>query len=170
MVKRAVQHRSRLRRPKKPAISPTVICNAADKHGSNSTAQAPSPVAEPTLHFRTWQSIICGRSVRHRAVLCGVMVGAPQRREIMAQQKFSENLMRAIVAELHVLNLQTAAREMFGRGYFSLGMGDKMAVDQVVLAAVGGNYAAVTPEWLAGPQPSQQPAGFGIPPAVREEK
>jgi hypothetical protein len=38
---------------------------------------------------------------------------------------------------------------MFGRGYFSLGMGDKMAVDQVVQAAVGGYYSAVTPEFLA---------------------
>jgi hypothetical protein len=50
---------------------------------------------------------------------------------------------------------------MFGRSYFSLGIGDKMAVDEVVLAAVGRNYAAVTPEWLAGPAP-QNPAGFGI--------
>jgi hypothetical protein len=81
----------------------------------------------------------------------------------MADETFAVNLMRAIVAELHVLNLQNASREMFGRGYFSLGIGDKMAVDQVVLALVSGNYTAVTPEWLAGPQPSQQPAGFGIP-------
>jgi hypothetical protein len=84
----------------------------------------------------------------------------------MAEQTFSENLMRAVVAELHVLNLQTASREMFGRGYFSLGIGDKMAVEQVVLATVGGNYAAVTREWLSGPQPSPQPAGFGIQPVV----
>jgi hypothetical protein len=81
----------------------------------------------------------------------------------MADETFAVNLMRAIVAELHVLNLQNASREMLGRSYFSLGIGDKMAVDQVVLALVGGNYTGVTPEWLAGPQPSQQPAGFGIP-------
>jgi hypothetical protein len=62
----------------------------------------------------------------------------------MAEENFSENLMRAVVAELRVLNLQTASREMFGRGYFSLGMGDKMAVDQVVEAAVGGYYSAMT--------------------------
>jgi hypothetical protein len=67
----------------------------------------------------------------------------------MAEENFSENLMRAVVAELRVLNLQTASREMFGRGYFSLGMGDKMAVDQVVQAAVGRYYSAVTPELLA---------------------
>ena len=35
----------------------------------------------------------------------------------MANQTFSENLLRAIVAEFHVLNLQTASREMFGRSY-----------------------------------------------------
>ena len=77
----------------------------------------------------------------------------------MAEQSFSENLMRAVVAELHVLNLQTAARERFGRSYFSLGAHEKMALDQVVTAAVAGNFAVVMPEWLAGPQP-QQPVGF----------
>jgi hypothetical protein len=41
----------------------------------------------------------------------------------MADEKFTENLMRALVAELHMLNLQNASREMFGRGYFSLGIG-----------------------------------------------
>jgi hypothetical protein len=81
----------------------------------------------------------------------------------MADETFAANLMRAVVAELHVLNLQNASREMLGRSYFSLGIGDKMAVDQVVLALVAGNYSGVTAEWLAGPQPSQQPAGFGIP-------
>jgi hypothetical protein len=40
---------------------------------------------------------------------------------VMAEAMFTVNLMRAIVAELHVLNLQNASREMFGRGYFSLG-------------------------------------------------
>ena len=88
----------------------------------------------------------------------------------MADEKFSENLMRAIVAELHVLNLQNDSREMFERSYFSLGIGDKTAVDQVVLALVGGSYSAVTPEWLAGPQPSQQPAGFGIPTPTTQQK
>jgi hypothetical protein len=78
------------------------------------------------------------------------------------EQQFSDNLMRAMVAELHVLNLQTASQGMFGRGYFSLGVGDKLAVDQVVLAAVGGNYSMVTPEWLAGQATQQQPVGFGI--------
>jgi hypothetical protein len=82
--------------------------------------------------------------------------------EEMADETFTENLMRAVVAELHFLNCVTAAREMFGRGYFSLGPSEKAAVDQAVLTAIGGNYAAVTREWLAG-QPLQQPVGF-VPP------
>ena len=76
---------------------------------------------------------------------------------------FSENLMRALVAETHFLNCQMAAREMFQRGYFALGVAEKAAVDQAVLAAVGGNYVAVTREWLAGQQPN--PMGF-MPPGT----
>jgi hypothetical protein len=79
----------------------------------------------------------------------------------MAEQTFSENLMRALVAELHFLNGLMAAQAMYGRGYFSLGVGEKAAVDQAVMQVVGGNYAAITPEWLAGPQAlGQQPMGF----------
>ena len=77
-------------------------------------------------------------------------------------ETFSENLMRALVAEMHFLNGQLAAREMFGRGYFALGLGEKMAVDQAVLAAVGGNYQTITREWLAGQQ-APQPMGFRVP-------
>ena len=68
----------------------------------------------------------------------------------MADDTFSENLLRALVAETHFLNCQFAAREMFGRGYFALGQGERAAVDQAVLSMVGGNYTAVTREWLAG--------------------
>jgi hypothetical protein len=32
-------------------------------------------------------------------------------------------------AELHLSNTLTVAREMFGRGYFSLGVGEKALVD-----------------------------------------
>ena len=77
----------------------------------------------------------------------------------MADEKFTENLMRAVVAELHFLNCLTAAREMFGRGYFSLGETEKAALHQVVIGSVGANYQGVTPEWLAG-HAQQQPMGF----------
>jgi hypothetical protein len=59
-----------------------------------------------------------------------------------------ENLLRAIAAELHLLNGMTAAREMFGRSYFSLGIGEKTAVDQAtigidVVAALAASAAGV---------------------------
>jgi hypothetical protein len=47
-----------------------------------------------------------------------------------ADELFSENLLRAIAAELHLLNGMTAAREMFGKSYFSLGAGEQAAVNQ----------------------------------------
>ncbi len=79
----------------------------------------------------------------------------------MAEQ-FSDNLLRAIAAELHFLNGMTAAREMFGRSYFALGAGEKSAVDQAVLAMIAGNYQGLTPELLAA-QTTQQPMGFRAP-------
>jgi hypothetical protein len=63
----------------------------------------------------------------------------------VAEEKFDENLMRMIAAELHLLNVMTVSREMFGRGYFSLGTGEKIAVDQATFANVQGNYQAITP-------------------------
>jgi hypothetical protein len=79
----------------------------------------------------------------------------------MADETFIENLLRALIAETHFLNCMTASREMFGRSYFSLGIAERMAVDQAVLGPIAINYAAVTREWLAGPQ--LNPVGF-VPP------
>jgi len=36
----------------------------------------------------------------------------------MADENFSDNLLRAVAAELHMLNRVTAAREMFSKSYF----------------------------------------------------
>jgi hypothetical protein len=58
----------------------------------------------------------------------------------------------------------TAAREMFGKSYFSLGLSEKFAVDQAVLGMVAANYQSLTAESLAA-QKTQQPAGFGFPTA-----
>jgi len=77
----------------------------------------------------------------------------------MAEEKFSDNLMRAIAAQLHLLNGMTAAREMFSKSYFALGIGEKAAVDQAVLGMLAANYQALTPEYLATQQ-AQQPVGF----------
>jgi hypothetical protein len=80
--------------------------------------------------------------------------------ETMAEEKFSDNLMRVIAAELHFLNGMTVAREMFGKSYFALGVGEKAAVDQAVTTMVASNYQGImTPEGLASQVP-QQPAGF----------
>jgi hypothetical protein len=70
--------------------------------------------------------------------------------------------MRMIAAELHLLNCVTAAREMFGRGYFALGVGERAIVDQTILQHAGGIYNALTPEYLAS-QRTQHPVGFHAP-------
>jgi hypothetical protein len=78
--------------------------------------------------------------------------------------EFSENLLRAIAAELHLLTGMTAAREMYGKSYFSLGVGEKAAVDQAVIQMIAGNYQMITAEFLAA-QRAPQPMGFPIQPA-----
>jgi hypothetical protein len=71
------------------------------------------------------------------------------RRREMSQEKFSDNLMRMIAAELHFLNTMTAAREMYGRGYFTLGVEERAAIDQTVRGTLAASYQALTPEFLA---------------------
>jgi hypothetical protein len=76
--------------------------------------------------------------------------------------EFETNLMRAqLAATWFSLGLQTA-RELFGKSYLALSQAEKTAVDQIVLANVGGNYQAITPEWLAAQQ-ARQPMGFQAP-------
>ena len=79
----------------------------------------------------------------------------------MPEEKFSDNLLRAIAAEVHVLTGLNVAREMFGKGYFSLGVGEKATVDQTVLGMVAGNYQTITAEFLAA-QKTQEPMGFRV--------
>jgi hypothetical protein len=80
----------------------------------------------------------------------------------MAEENFSDNLLRMVAAELHFLSGLTAAREMFGRGYFSLGAAEKAVVDQTVFANVQGNYQTITPQFLAS-QVTREPMGFHVP-------
>ena len=84
----------------------------------------------------------------------------------MAEEKFETNVLRLIAAEIYFSLSMNAAREMFGKSYFSLGAVEKAAVDQAVLQAVGANYLAMTPEWLATPQ--AQPVGFQSPKPERK--
>lgn len=80
----------------------------------------------------------------------------------MTEEVFSDNLLRMIAADIHLLTTITAAREMFGRSYFSLGHAEKLAIDQTVLASLQGNYQAITPQFLAS-QVTKEPMGFVAP-------
>jgi hypothetical protein len=85
---------------------------------------------------------------------------------------FDTNLMRFIAASFYLsLSLQ-ASREMFGKSYFSLGVGERAIVDQALQTTVAANYQAVTPEYLKGTTPAT--AGFQAPgqavPSVPSEK
>jgi len=77
----------------------------------------------------------------------------------MAEELFSDNLLRAIYAHLHFQSGMLAAREMFGKSYFALGALEKATVDQAVLGMVSANYQHTTPEALAG-HISREPMGF----------
>jgi hypothetical protein len=81
----------------------------------------------------------------------------------MAQEDFLTNVARMIAASAFSLVSMQAARDMYGKSYFALGVGEKMAVDQVVFALVAANFQAVTPENLAR-QTTQPQAGFQVQP------
>ena len=76
-------------------------------------------------------------------------------------ERFDENLLRATVAQLQLLTTLTAAREMFGKSYFSLGAGERIA-DEAAWRMIGNNYQNLTREALASQQPSE-PMGFHVP-------
>src|SRR6185437_805643 len=81
----------------------------------------------------------------------------------MATDEFQLNLMRLFCAELYFLLGMNAAREMYGKSYFALGLGEKAAVDQAVFGTVANTYQSLTPEFLrdqqAVPQQQQRSAG-----------
>jgi hypothetical protein len=76
------------------------------------------------------------------------------------RDQFTVNLLRLIAGELMVsCGLQTS-REMYGKGYFSLGAGEKAAVDRTVLNMIADNYNLMTEEFLNAQKASQNPVGF----------
>jgi hypothetical protein len=81
----------------------------------------------------------------------------------MAEEIFGDNVLRVIAAELRVLTTMTAAREMFSKSYFSLGVGEKAAVDQALFGMISGNFQMITPQHLAAHK-DHQPVGFHAPP------
>jgi hypothetical protein len=83
----------------------------------------------------------------------------------MANETFEQNLLRMIAATLHFHTTLTAAREMFGRSYFSLGIAERAIVDQTVVSNSAGNFQVITPEFLAS-QKAQEPVGFRGPGAT----
>ncbi len=76
-------------------------------------------------------------------------------------ERFAINLLRMIAASAYYQCALATSRDMFGRSYTSLGIGDKTAVDQAVLAYVGSNFQTITPELLEAQQ-GRQPMGFPI--------
>ena len=42
--------------------------------------------------------------------------------------EYALNVLKLVASELRLLNGMTAAREMYGKSYFSLGIGEKIAV------------------------------------------
>lgn len=83
----------------------------------------------------------------------------------MEDQKFAVNLLRLLGAQLAVQNGLTLAREMYGKSYFALGVGEKATVDQAVFQMTAANYQGITPEFLEGQQ-AKQPIGFPIQPVA----
>jgi hypothetical protein len=81
----------------------------------------------------------------------------------MAEERYEDNLARMAGACLfHIVHLLTA-REMFGKGYYSLGQGEKSTVDQTVFQTVASYYSQITPEMLKSQvAPAKQP-GFQSP-------
>jgi len=51
---------------------------------------------------------------------------------------------------------------MFGKSYFSLGVAEKVAVDQVVQTHVSSHYLGITPKAL-GSKKVGEAIGFGVP-------
>jgi hypothetical protein len=79
--------------------------------------------------------------------------------------QFALNVMRMIAGSIYYQCALATSREMFGRGYLSLGVGEKAVVDQAVFAHVSSNYQALTLEFLAAQQ-AKQPMGFPIQPSA----
>jgi hypothetical protein len=87
----------------------------------------------------------------------------------MAEKDFETKLLRLVAAETFFLCSLNAAREMYGKSYFSLGVAEKQSLDQQVLSQIGGNFQSLTPEWF-GEQPGGPTVGFHDQPKPEEKK
>ena len=83
-------------------------------------------------------------------------------------EKFELNLLKMVAAELYFSLGMQAAREMYGKSYFSLGVAEKVAVDQMVNQSVTANFQGLNPD-LPMFQTVQKPVGFQNQPAPKTE-
>jgi hypothetical protein len=72
---------------------------------------------------------------------------------------FDSKILKFIASELYFLTAMTAAREMYGKSYFSLGVAEKQAIDSAVWNQTFGNFQQITPQ-LLGEQPAAPIVGF----------
>jgi hypothetical protein len=77
-------------------------------------------------------------------------------------EQFAINLLRMTAACAYFQAGLAAAREMFGKSYFALGVQEKTTVDQAVIGNVQSTYHALTPELPLLAQLAKQPIGFPI--------
>jgi hypothetical protein len=75
---------------------------------------------------------------------------------------FDTRLLKWIASELYFLAGMNAAREMYAKSYFSLGEGEKRAVDSAVWSQISGNFQQLTPQ-LLGEQTEAPKVGFHPP-------
>lgn len=74
-------------------------------------------------------------------------------------ENFDTNLLRWIAAQLYFSLGMQVSHEMFGKSYFALGEGERIAVNNAVGGSVRGNYQAMTPDFLVGQEaPPKNPA------------
>jgi hypothetical protein len=65
---------------------------------------------------------------------------------------YAENLLRYCAANLQFQSAMQAAHQMYGKSYFALGVGEKLAVDQAVQSFLASNFQGMIPEYFAGKQ------------------
>jgi hypothetical protein len=82
------------------------------------------------------------------------------------QDEYEINLARLACASQYFVASMIAAREMYGKSYFSLGVEEKQTLDQTVYRSIFGNLASITP--ASFPVPIQGQTGFQ-PPDVPQE-
>jgi hypothetical protein len=87
----------------------------------------------------------------------------------MAHESCEIDLMRLLIAEIWFGLSMKAARELYGRSYFSLGMMEKFALDQTMASMVGSHYCALGPHFPQ-PHPPRQIVGFQPQSALRQRE